>query len=408
MDSLRNLELRSKVILFTAFILVCILVLLSWTKNIDTKTEEFIEDSLTKATVAFVVARTINAAVSVLQTGTFSVEAVGGVSLSVGQLLDPINDLVEDYSTVMKISIASLLIQRVLLEIFSSYSFSLILTVVFIAFLASFLLFSKTRQNWLFRLFLFILYLRFILVLVVIANQAVSFLFMDEKIGEELAIQQDFQGQLNANTSENLIPLEVSLQLDDEIASLEKQIQDKETAREREEERVSVKDIEIQNSTEAIDGFPFLVRMNPLHKNAALTQAQRKLEQQQQEWESLLANIQQLENDLEVLREQVRQINLKLEGREDFSLWSLPQKINELGQNIISSVTSFTPPSKSDVEKIMKEFSESVLNLIALFILQCIFFPLMFFYLFSRATKYLFAVDLAVLLADRKLSADKA
>lgn len=408
MDSLRNLELRSKVILFTAFILVCILVLLSWTKNIDTKTEEFIEDSLTKATVAFVVARTINAAVSVLQTGTFSVEAVGGVSLSVGQLLDPINDLVEDYSTVMKISIASLLIQRVLLEIFSSYSFSLILTVVFIAFLASFLLFSKTRQNWLFRIFLFILYLRFILVLVVIANQAVSFLFMDEKIGEELAIQQDFQGQLNANTSENLIPLEVRLQLDNEIASLEKQIQDKETAREREEERVSVKNIEIQNSAEAIDGFPFLVRMNPLHKNAALTQAQRKLEQQQQERESLLANIQQLENDLEVLREQVRQINLKLEGREDFSLWSLPQKINELGQNIISSVTSFTPPSKSDVEKIMKEFSESVLNLIALFILQCIFFPLMFFYLFSRATKYLFAVDLAVLLADRKLSADKA
>ena len=48
-------------------------------------------------------------------------------SFGLGEALDPLNDLVEQYSTLMKYAIASLLVQKLLLTITSNIVFKLLL-----------------------------------------------------------------------------------------------------------------------------------------------------------------------------------------------------------------------------------------------------------------------------------------
>lgn len=59
--------------------------------------EQALEDNLAQATAVFATARVIDAAVSVAQT----VEVSAGLGIQPGQVLDPVNDLIERFSTMM-------------------------------------------------------------------------------------------------------------------------------------------------------------------------------------------------------------------------------------------------------------------------------------------------------------------
>ncbi len=98
-------------------LIVCISVLLlfgSLTTQMDRQGETIVTDSLKEAVVTFGVAKGLNAAISLAQ-GT----EVGppGLTLAVGEVLDPINDLIERFSWIMLASIASLGIQKILMNI---------------------------------------------------------------------------------------------------------------------------------------------------------------------------------------------------------------------------------------------------------------------------------------------------
>ncbi len=70
-----------------------------------------------RALVTFAVARTLNGVISVAQGTEVAVEPAGvGVNFTVGQILDPINDLVEQFSAVMLVAASSLGLQNVLLQ----------------------------------------------------------------------------------------------------------------------------------------------------------------------------------------------------------------------------------------------------------------------------------------------------
>lgn len=74
--------------------------------------------ALTRALVTFAVARTLNGVISVAQGTEVALEPAGvGVNLTVGQALDPINDVVEQFSSVMLVAASSLGLQSVLLRI---------------------------------------------------------------------------------------------------------------------------------------------------------------------------------------------------------------------------------------------------------------------------------------------------
>jgi len=80
------------------------------------------------ALVTFAVARTLNGVISVAQGTELALEPGGvGVILTLGQVLDPINDLVERFSAVMLVATSSIGLQSVLLRISAWWGLTLAL-----------------------------------------------------------------------------------------------------------------------------------------------------------------------------------------------------------------------------------------------------------------------------------------
>jgi len=78
----------------------------------------YYDGAVKKALATYAVARMLNAAISAVQGTELAVSPAGmGLRLSVGEVLDPINDLIERFSWVMLLSTVSLGIQSVLMEI---------------------------------------------------------------------------------------------------------------------------------------------------------------------------------------------------------------------------------------------------------------------------------------------------
>ena len=103
----------------------------------DDVSNEYAEDALKRALATFAVARTLNGVISVAQGTEIALEPGGvGVMLTPGQILDPINDLIERFSSVMLVASSSLGLQIVLLDILSWW----VLTAVLIASLVATLL----------------------------------------------------------------------------------------------------------------------------------------------------------------------------------------------------------------------------------------------------------------------------
>jgi len=85
---------------------------------IDSPADSYFKDSITKAGVSYGVCRVINATVSVIQESSVQLEPAGiGLSLAVGQIVDPINDMVERLANVLVLSITSLGVQELAYEI---------------------------------------------------------------------------------------------------------------------------------------------------------------------------------------------------------------------------------------------------------------------------------------------------
>lgn len=85
--------------------------------GLDATAEHYFKDSIAKAGVSYGVCRIINGTVSVIQQSSVQLEPAGvGMSLAVGQIVDPINDMVERLSDVLVLSITSLGVQEIMHE----------------------------------------------------------------------------------------------------------------------------------------------------------------------------------------------------------------------------------------------------------------------------------------------------
>ncbi|UCG71594.1 MAG: hypothetical protein JSV45_10015 [Chromatiales bacterium] len=118
---------RAKLLWTLATIGVALLAMTGW---VDGLGEDYAERAFGRALVTFAAARTLNGVISVAQGTEVAVEPAGvGVIFSLGQILDPINDLVERFSTVMLVATSSLGLQNVLLDITGWWGTSALLLV---------------------------------------------------------------------------------------------------------------------------------------------------------------------------------------------------------------------------------------------------------------------------------------
>ena len=101
----------------TLTILAALAVVLAMTGFVDQHSDAYADRAFKRALVTFAVARTLNGVISVAQGTEVAVEPGGvGVNFGVGQILDPVNDLVERFSAVMLVATTSLGLQNILLE----------------------------------------------------------------------------------------------------------------------------------------------------------------------------------------------------------------------------------------------------------------------------------------------------
>jgi hypothetical protein len=85
---------------------------------LDSSADSYFEEAITKAGVAYATCRAINASVSIVKESNLQLEPAGvGVSLAVGQALDPIDDMTERLSDVLVTAITSLGIQKLVYAI---------------------------------------------------------------------------------------------------------------------------------------------------------------------------------------------------------------------------------------------------------------------------------------------------
>lgn len=114
-----------------AWTLITVLaIVLAASGVVDDAAEEYAEDAFRRALVTFAVARTLNGVISLAQGTELALEPGGvGVNLGVGEVLDPINDLVEQFSGVMLVATSSLGLQNVLLKMTRWWGFTAALCV---------------------------------------------------------------------------------------------------------------------------------------------------------------------------------------------------------------------------------------------------------------------------------------
>jgi len=99
-------------------VVLLLVAALSMTSFVDQRAEVEYEKLFQRALITFALARTINGVISVVQGTEIALQPAGvGVTLTPGEILDPVNDLIERFSWIMMGATVSLGIQNVMLDI---------------------------------------------------------------------------------------------------------------------------------------------------------------------------------------------------------------------------------------------------------------------------------------------------
>ncbi|MBK8289381.1 MAG: hypothetical protein IPK95_12770 [Cellvibrionales bacterium] len=119
----------------------------------------------------------MNAAISVAQESSVSASffGVGGI-LAIGQILDPINDLIESFSSLMLVACVAFGTQAILLKIGAEWILMAILSAVMTIWAGLNLLEHKS-PNWLSRIALILIMVRFAIPMTIIGSDFVLKIF---------------------------------------------------------------------------------------------------------------------------------------------------------------------------------------------------------------------------------------
>ena len=156
----------------------------------DAVGEAYVDEAFDRALLAFALARATNAVISVIQDSEIDITPAGiGVTIAAGEVLDPINDMIERFSVIMLVSLVSLGIQKFLIAVVPWFSFKLILAPALLLFIPR----LWTTKSWAFnatamarRLLVLALLLRFSVPAIAVLNEQVYQLFLDQQYVEAI------------------------------------------------------------------------------------------------------------------------------------------------------------------------------------------------------------------------------
>lgn len=184
----------------TAAALVAIL-LAAWVLRLDDAALHQVDAGWKRALATFAAARALNAVISVAQGTELAVQPAGvGVTLAPGQVLDPVNDLIEQFSTLMLLASAAFGAQRVLIGIGAWWPVSLLLSAVAIVW-AVWRWRGPAPPRWLSQALVGLLVVRFMVPAVALGSEAMFQLFLapDYQAGQQTLERSSSEiGEMNA------------------------------------------------------------------------------------------------------------------------------------------------------------------------------------------------------------------
>lgn len=352
------------------------LVLVSWSHVLDQTAREHINQSLLQATAVFAIARSLNGFLTVAKSAEVS---SGLVSLQPLEVLDPIHDLVEQFSSVMKVATISLFIQKLLLEFTASTPFKLLLIgcAAFFIVAALFGWHKLSMQVWRFVLFAFAV--RFLFVALVLFNALIDASFLHE---QTTAKEQDLRtlsvdlvgadpGEARSR-DERAALLEESRQLQQQAIALDLEIEGIGDQIDELHEDLRAIESEVEQAPRSILGRPRID--NGLKERRDLTQANLKATEQQER--QVVRERDQISNRLE-------RIQNTLNGHSD----------NSLIADIAAWLESARQLTRiASLKERSEKLIEDIIALMALFLLRTVLFPVVFLYLLIRLFKRLWRV----------------
>lgn len=162
----------------TLVVAVIVMVACSWLAPLDTAAKKQIDIGLNRALISFAAARALNAVISVAQGTEIAVEPAGvGVIFTPGQLLDPVNDLVEKFSDLMLVASVAFGVQKVLMNIGAYWMVSLALSITALTWTLIYLR-QKPSPAWLSKTLVGLLMIRFAVPVITIGTEMLFQKFM--------------------------------------------------------------------------------------------------------------------------------------------------------------------------------------------------------------------------------------
>lgn len=168
--------------------------------KLDEAGKTYLNETLERSVYTFAVARGINGVISVIQGTNIAVSPAGiGVNLAIGEILDPVNDLVERFSWVMLLSLTSVGLQRVLMEISMWFGFKVLLSGGLVFILAG-LWYPKALGIDLksigYKLALAAVIIRFCIPAVALAGDGIYALFLEKEYNDAIRSLEDVNREL--------------------------------------------------------------------------------------------------------------------------------------------------------------------------------------------------------------------
>ncbi len=175
---------------------------------LDIKGKELVDKSFSQSVVVFGSAKALNAVISLAQGTELDLPFF---TVAIGEVLDPINDLIEQFSLVMLASMVSLGIQKIMMNFVTAdiYNYILLFSVIILN-LWMFYRFTKDDRfrTLFFKITVILIFLRFAVPLIGLANDFVYNNFVKQEyniqeLNQDIVKVKDDVNEVTKNTLEN-------------------------------------------------------------------------------------------------------------------------------------------------------------------------------------------------------------
>jgi hypothetical protein len=184
------------------------IIFFAFSYTLDIKGKELIDKSFSQSVVVFGSAKALNAVISLAQGTELDLPFF---TVAIGEVLDPINDLIEQFSLVMLASMVSLGIQKIMMNFVTAdiYNYILLFSVIILN-LWMFFRFTKDDRfrTLFFKITVILIFLRFAVPLIGLANDFVYNNFVKQEyniqeLNQDIVKVKDDVNEVTKNTIEN-------------------------------------------------------------------------------------------------------------------------------------------------------------------------------------------------------------